>query len=135
MPAQSLPPAEARQAVDDKLASLWSAFQNKQTTYAANHGGRFWQGLRTHTVNPSDGDTALPNIGTTCPTDQQGDPWPVAIRNTPLEMSLQSDVYDGPLGTGYVATVYITLAGNTWTRAAQVGPETWRAYGWRQLTN
>jgi hypothetical protein len=125
--------AQIRQAVDDRLATLWTAIQNKEAAYMAAHNGRAWQGLVTHAVYPADGTTVLPTIGATCPTDQQGQPWPNAILTTPIEMAIQIDCYDGPQGTGYQATVYVTINGNTWARAAQVGPESWRQQGWQQL--
>lgn len=128
----ALTPAQIRQAVDDRLSQLWTAIQNKEANYAANHGGKFWQGLRTMSFTPADGATALPDIGQTCPTDQPGQPWPNAILTTAMEMALQIDVYDGPAGQGYQATVWVTIAGNTWTRTAQVGPEDWRTQGWTQ---
>jgi hypothetical protein len=125
--------AQIRDAVDARLANLWPAIQTRQATYAANHNGRYWQGLRTHSVNPAEGNTVLPNIGTTCPTDQPGEPWPLSIRQTPIEMAAVIDVYDGPLGVGYQANVFVAVLGNVYTRTAQVGPETWRTQGWRQL--
>lgn len=125
--------AEIRDAVDARLATLWTTIQSREDTYAAAHNGRYWQGLKTHSVNPADGATALPNIGLVCPTDQLGQPWPLAIRNTAIEMAIVIDVYDGPFGVGYQATVYVTVLGNTYFRTAQVGPETWRQAGWAQL--
>jgi hypothetical protein len=125
--------AEIRDTVDARLATLGTAIQSREDTYAAAHNGRYWQGIRTHSITPADGNTALPDIGTTCPTDQLGVPWPVAIRNTAIEMALQIDVYDGPLGVGYQATVYVTVLGNTYFRTQQVGPETWRQRGWAQV--
>lgn len=124
-------PAQIRQAVDDKLALLWAAVQARQDTYAANHGGKFWQGLVTHTITPADGFEALPDIGLACPTDQAGEPYPLAIRQTVMPMSLRLDVYDGPFGRGYVATVRVLIGGVLYERSAQVGPEAWRAVGWR----
>jgi hypothetical protein len=125
--------AQIKSAVDSKLAALWTTIQNKEAAYAAAHNGRFWQGLLTAFPYPADGATAFPTIGSACPTDQQGHPWPSAILTTPLEMAIQIDCYDGPLGQGYQATVYVTISGNTWTRTAQVGPEDWRVIGWAQL--
>jgi hypothetical protein len=125
--------AQIRSAVDAKLANVWTAIQNKETAYANAHNGRFWQGLKTHTIDPADGATALPTIGGACPSDQAGQPWPSAILTTPLEMAVQIDCYDGPGGQGYQATVYVTILGATWTRTAQSGPETWRASGWAQV--
>ncbi len=124
-------PAQIRQAVDDRLAALWSAIQTKEAAYAAAHGGRYWQGRRTHSVIPADGGAALPDIGVTTPTDQP-DPWPAALRQVAMEMALQIETYDGPAGVGYAATVFVRINGVVWERAAQVGPETWRQHGWRQ---
>lgn len=124
--------AQIEAAVDNRLANLWSAIQNKEDQYAANHNGRYWQGLRTMSFTPADGTTALPDIGQNCPTDQQGQPWPNAILTTPMEMALRIDVYDGPQGDGYQATVYVSIAGGTWYRTQQVGPETYRNQGWTQ---
>lgn len=122
--------AQIRHAVDAKLAALWTTIQTRQDAYAAAHDGRYWQGLRTHTITPVDGVKALPDVGNATPTDQPV-AWPAAILTTPLEMALQIDVYDGPAGQGYVATVQVDVLGQTYERAAQVGPEAWRAYGWR----
>lgn len=123
---------EVRQAVDNRLANLWNAIQAKEAAYLAANG-RYWQGLRTHSVAPADGATATPDVGTRTPTDQP-DPWPAAVRNTGMEMALRIDTYDGPLGQGYQATVWVAIQGEVWGRTAQVGPETWRAAGWRRVT-
>lgn len=123
-------PAQIRQAVDDRLASLWTAIQNKEAQYAAAHGGRYWQGRVTHSVIPADGATATPDIGTASPTDQP-DPWPLALRQVAMEMALRIDTYAGAQGNGYVATVFVVINGTVWRRAAQMGPETWRAHGWQ----
>ena len=104
--------------------------QAKEAAYAAAHGGRFWQGLRTHVITPSEGNTALPTIGTACPSDQPGQPWPAAILTTPIEMAIQIDCYDGPDGTGYQATVTVDVLGTTYSRTQQVGPETYRNAPW-----
>ena len=122
---------EIRDAVDAKLAGLWSAIQNKQDAYFLANG-RYWQGLRTHTIVPTEGNETLPSVGTTVPADQP-DPWPVAIRNQTLPMALQIDVYDSPQGKGYQATVLVKVLGQLYRRVAQVGPETDRASGWQAV--
>jgi hypothetical protein len=124
-----------RTAVDNRLTALWPAVVAKQDAYAANHGGRFWQGIRTHVINPSEGNTALPTIGTLCPSDQLGEPWPVAIRNLAIEMAVQCDCYDGPAGFGYAITVWVDVLGTTYARTQQVGAETWRTEGWHVVAN
>ncbi len=124
---------QIRDAVDAKLALLWATIQTREDTYAAAHGGRYWQGLLTNSTYPAEGIEVLPDIGTACPTDQLGVPWPVGIRTTPLPMALRIDCYDGEAGTGYQATVYVSVLGNIYSRTAQSGPETWRVQGWHQI--
>lgn len=123
---------QVQDAVDAKLATLWAAIQTKQDAYAAAHGGRYWQGLKTHTVTPADGTETTPDVGTRVPTDQPS-VWPSALRNTAMPMAIQIDVYDGVLGPGYTATVFVTVAGTTYSRTANSGPETWRTQPWAQV--
>ncbi len=122
---------EIKDAVDARLAALWTAIQTKQDAYFLAHG-RYWQGLRTHTILPADGDEALPSVGVSVPSDQ-ADPWPVAIRTATLPMSLVIDCYLSPEGPGYQATAYVTVGSQVYARTAQVGPETWRAQGWHEV--
>lgn len=124
---------QIKDQVDSKLATLWTAIQNKEAAYFSANG-RYWQGLRTHTVNPADGVEVLPNIGTSAPA-YQGDPYPTAIRNTAMPMSIEIHQYRTPAGVfGYQAWVYVTVLGETYTRSAQVGPESWRSFGWTKVT-
>lgn len=122
-------PQQIKDQVDAKAAQWLPALQNKADTYAANHQGRYWQGLRTHTVTPADGTETVPDVGTRTPSDQP-DPYPIGLRNVALPMALQVDVYDGPQGVGYTATLTVTISGQDYQRVAQVGPETWRARAW-----
>ena len=124
-------PAQIRNAVDTRLANLWSTIQTRQDAYHATHG-RYWQGRRTHTLDPADGTEVLPDIGTACPPDSE--PYPASWRSQTYPMSLQLDVYDGPQGKGYLALVQVTINGPAWRRIAQVGPETQRVRPWHQLT-
>lgn len=124
-------PAQIRNAVDDRLAQLWSTIQARQDSYHAAHG-HYWQGLRTHTLAPADGNETAVDVGVRCPSDQLGEPWPTAIRNLSLPMSLQINCYAGPAGEGYEAVATVTIGASTWFRVAQVGPETHRTFGWRQ---
>jgi hypothetical protein len=126
--------AQIKTAVDNRLASLWSAIQTKEDAYASVHNGRYWQGLKTHSIDPSEGNTALPTVGAACPTDQLGQPWPNAILTTSIEMAINIDIYDGPLGVGYQVTVTVAVLGNVYTRTQQIGPETWRNRVWQQVS-
>ncbi len=126
-------PAQIRASVDAKFDALKSAVQTKQTAYFATHG-RYWQGLRTHALTPNDGAETLPDVGATSPTDQP-DPWPSGIRGQALPMALVIDVYDGPFGHGYSATLDVTISGTTYRRIFNVGGETWRARAWTQVVD
>lgn len=117
-------------SVDARLLGLMAAIEAKQASYAAGQGGRAWQGLRTHTVNPSEGNAAPPTIGTASPADQPGEPWPAAIRSGNKEMALQCDAYRGPQGDGYQLVVWVDVLGVTYSRVLNVGPETWREQAW-----
>ena len=122
-----------KDAVDARLVTLLGVVATKQTTYAGNHGGHYWQGQRTHALNntPADGNTVLPDIGTGAPVGNPSDPWPLAARNTAIEMACQIDVYRSPIGEGYSATVWVDVAGTRYTRTQNVvGDETWRTVGW-----
>lgn len=86
--------------------------------------------MRSHTLEPSEGVESLPDIGTRCPTDQLGDPWPAGIRNVTLPMALEMLCYESPLGVGYVATCYVRVLGNLYRRSQNVGPESYRTAPW-----
>lgn len=122
--------AQIRTAVDARLTALWSTVTAAQDMYAAGHNGRYWQGLRSASTIPSEGNESLPDIGTRCPTDQIGVPWPAAIRNAVQPMAVASDVYDSPLGTGYVITVWVRVLGTLYARSQNVGPEQFRTQAW-----
>jgi hypothetical protein len=126
-------PAQIRSAVDTKLAALWAAVQSREDTYFANHG-RYWQGLKTHTVIPADGATATPDIGSAVPYYQAaGDAWPSGILTQSLPMSLDITQYQGPTGSGYVATVSVLITGHLWQRAQDSGAESYRTFSWTDM--
>lgn len=129
--------AIVRNAVDSRLATLWNIVQNRQDAYFATHQ-KFWQGLRSNSAditNPTAGTTATTTASNALaghPTDQN-ETWLdflAELNGLPIEMVLTIDVYNGPQGQGYVGTVRVGHNGVFYQRAAQVGPETWRAYGW-----
>lgn len=122
--------AEIRDAVDAKLATLWPTVQARQATYAANHNGRYFQLLPTHLILPADGlETALANLlakpSYQAESGADFGGWPAT-----LPMCLTIHQYDGPQGRGYAGICEVVVSGTTYWRAAQVGPETWRAFGW-----
>lgn len=119
--------------------------QSRQTTYAANHDGRFWQGLWTH------GDGSTPSYAqdtdtTTVPADRLDDAPALGVGETPRSWRQQDsgasglswpcririDVYDGPSGTGYVVTASIIYQGNIYAISRGFGPED-RDTPWHQV--
>lgn len=135
--------ARVRNVVDAELADLWqNQIVPRQDIYFANHG-KYWQGLRTGILtampdNPDDGTTTVVRIAPlvlTHPTDQI-ETWVDAgiDLGTSVPMILQIDTYDGPLGKGYVGTVWAMWDGNAFSRSQNRGPETWWTEDWRRLT-
>jgi len=49
-----------------------------------------------------------------------------------LGFSGRVDEYAGPSSKGWCLVIRLTRDGETWERCHHDGPETWRAYGWRE---
>lgn len=125
--------AEIRDAVDARLAVLWPKVKARQTTYAANHNGNFWQGIRFCAL-PADGGNGTPDLSLK-PTDQPTS-WADALPgdvNISEPMALSISVYAGPSGQGYTGTAEVTVAGVRYARTQNEGPEAWRQHGWRVM--
>lgn len=129
-------PAQIRQACDDAVTTAWTAITNRQDTFAAAHGGAYWQGYKSHSITPADGVAATPDVGTATPADLVGQPWPAAIRSSSLPCSLEIHRYQTPRdGWGWVAIVTVTINGNTWQKTQNgAGPETFRTQPWQQVS-
>lgn len=127
---------QLRTRVDNWLAAHWPTFTARQENYKTNRGN-YWQGLLTHTIvpehtNAADGDSIADRISIH-PTDQFED-WLTAFPEwdgVNIPAAVKCDVYDGPQGKGYCATLYIRHNGILYSRARNVGPESERTYGWR----
>jgi hypothetical protein len=128
---------EIKDIADSWLAARWPTVQSRQATYASNHGGRFFQGLRTHGTFPTDAVAALADLLDSHPTDQ-AETWNDAIAGLPANwpIALVMDVYNGPEGWGYVGHVfvYVSQLDRIYTRSQNVGSETWRTSPWREVT-
>lgn len=103
--------------------------------YTVQPHGNYWQGLRTHAIEP---EHVTAGFADTLPTEMGGSPsdqpvtWTAFIPeiNTTLPAAFVIDVYDGPQGHGYVASVYARYNGDLYSRSQNSGPETWRTVGW-----
>lgn len=121
---------QLRNRIDTFLTNHWNVVVTRENTYASNHGGKYWQGLISHSTIPTHtGAVVGDSVGdqfTLTPTDQNTswsdalpdfltDSWPAA---------LVIDTYDGPLGKGWVATVYVRYSGTIYFRVKAFGPDT-----------
>lgn len=127
---------QTRNRIDAWLFAHWPTFVARQENYLTNRGN-YWQGLLTHTVTPShttgnDADSIADRISIH-PTDQFED-WITAFpewSGVTLPAAVKVDVYSGPQGKGYCATIYVRFNGVLYSRAQNVGPESFRTYAWR----
>ena len=106
----------------------------RQEAYAANHGGRYWQGIATPSNLPDDG--ALVAADYTKKPHDQAERWTdiffgADVLPTNIPAQAQVDVYDGPQGKGWTVTLRGTKNGNLYWRTWNVGPETWREQDWQ----
>jgi hypothetical protein len=125
--------AEIKTAIENFQTTHGAKIVARQEAYAANHGGRYWQGIITPAVAPDDGASVVADY-TKHPTDQT-ERWTdvftganILPANIPCQIRV--DVYDGPLGTGWTVTLQGTKSGVLYWRTWNVGPETWRQTGW-----
>lgn len=127
--------SQVRTRVDAWLADKWPVLVARQETYFANHG-HYWQGVRTHTfdlnhTSQTDGDSSPDNLNSR-PTDVE-ESWTTlfpAWEGVSIPAVLKVDVYDGPLGKGWVATVWVAYNGTVYRRSRNVGPWTERTEAW-----
>ena len=132
---------QVRNRADDWLADRWGVVQARQAAYAAQHGGRYWQGLRCLSVEPLHTTASfadiVPDLLTSRPTDQ-AESWLdflPEIENVAIPAVVIFDVYENSDGWGYVATV-MTKHNDVIYRRSQngAGSETWRKEAWHVYT-
>jgi hypothetical protein len=122
--------------IDARLAPLWRHILTRQTIHYQMYD-KYFQGLSTHGDIPADGAEVLLDLHGASPTDQPtnwldflGDDLPES-----LPMALVIDTYDGPGGTGFVASVYVFANGNLYSRSKGIGPERARlTKSWHRVT-
>lgn len=137
-PTTSPSGAQTRAAIDAAVALHWTKIANWMNTYAAGHGGRFFQGLRSHTAVPANGLSAAPDRLSARPTDQAetlAALWGGAELPGLVPFALTVNVYDGPAGRGWEAVIEMVDNGQLWRRVVNSGPETWREQPWTVADN
>ena len=126
---------QLRTRVDAWLADKWPTIVARQQNYFANRG-TYWQGLRTHTIDPAhtngaDGDSIADRLAVH-PTDQFSN-WLNVFPEwdgVAIPCTVQCGTYGGPQGQGWVATIWIRFNGTLYTRSQNVGPESYRTQPW-----
>jgi hypothetical protein len=120
---------QIRDAIDARLAVLWPTLVSRQNTYFALRG-RYFQGLATHAVPPTDGNLVVADRLSARPDYQLEDWTAFGVATWTEAFSIEVHQYVGPLGAGWVAFARVTVLGQIYVRAKGQGPED-RDVGWR----
>lgn len=113
--------------IRNEFPTIANAIVNYQIAYFEENG-RYWQGIRTHEIAPTDGRTEVP-IKTRRPSDQAEDWSAISLPNS-MDVALEVHTYDGPNGKGYIIFGECIIDGEVWRRAINFGPETYRDSDW-----
>ena len=118
--------------LDTLLSDAAEQVATIQEAYRSAYG-RYWQGLRTHTIIPADGASAAPDL-TRKPLDQD-ESWSTFAFALPAETegALSVDVYQSRKGLGYLVNMDVVANGVRYRRSANFGPESrferdWKAF-------
>lgn len=118
---------QLRTRVDAFLAAKWPTIVARQDNFFANRG-RYWQGLRTHTIIPAHTNTITGDAVADRLADNPADAFENWLAAFPewegigLPCAVQVDSYESDAGKGWVATLYVTYSGVTYRRSRNVGP-------------
>lgn len=124
--------------VDAFLADRWPIVRDRQIAYYDAHG-RYWQGLKSNINIPAHTTTKygddFPDNLASVPTDQV-ETWMdflPEIDGVEIPAVLIFDVYSGPIGDGFVATIIAKYNDVIYRRSHNYGPETWKTIGWHTV--
>lgn len=123
---------QIRDAIDIRLVTLWSSIQTREAAYFASHG-IYWQGIKSHTVDPADGADVAPDNLSTKPYYQSTSWADIGGFPATFPATVIIDQYNGPSGFGYVATLRVVINSNTWQKSKQFGSESYRDQNWVNL--
>ncbi len=120
-------------AYDTIIVGLLSDIATYQTTYTASNGGKYFQGLETHSATPLD-DTAADLLDTRPPTKPTEPTWTdTGIINQNLPFSIQIHEYVAPTGNGYQVIFTADDGVDVWTKSQGYGVEALeRTWDWRK---
>jgi hypothetical protein len=121
--------------LNDFVTTAEALIVTKQADFFSSKGGKYYQGIWTHTdANlPADGATATP-VKTVKPTDQTDDWNSFGISfASKIPTAVSITYYNGPQGKGYVVHYKLLVLGEQWMRSVNTGPEDYRTHDWRKL--
>jgi hypothetical protein len=129
---------QMRNAIDTFVTNKWPTIVARQENYRTNRG-RYWQGLRTHATDPAhtsstDGSRLADQLNQ-APEDafqNWANVFPEWVSEL-LPACVWVDSYNSTAGMGWVLNVRATHNGIIWQRSVNVGPESGRTSGWRQV--
>lgn len=104
-----------------------SIIANETKYYAKNK--RYFQGLPSDTTTRSIAPALKQFNRLTKPSDQKETWIDFGLRDISVRGTYRVDVYDGPLGKGYVMGVRIKVDTSYYELRKNVGPETWNDTG------
>ena len=119
--------------IDALIDGLWPIWVQQQLAYREMTGGRYFQGLLTHSRTPAGDD--YPDRWLDHPTDQQYR-WADfgGLRLSPMSFAVRMDTYTGPEGPGWVACIRAVDRGQTWQCCINYGPEVSRNTDWEVVS-
>lgn len=126
--AQTPPPELA--AIDAEVDGWLPRLTLYQNNYAGQNGHNY-QMLWSHLSAPS--APSAPNNLLAHPDDQSTtgqDFWVTATMPATPTYRVRIDTYSGPTGAGYVTVLETVVAGESWLRFINNGPELWRESAW-----
>lgn len=121
-------------SIDVQVEALIPEVQSRQTSFAASHDGKFYQGMRTPEPIPKDGEQRT--LDKTLHPSDQAENWIDFGLTLPTQQKWAIDLvaYDGPDGKGYVLGAWVVEENKTKTRRWNFGPETGRNTAWIIVT-
>lgn len=119
--------AQVRAAVEAQIEARLPAITARQEQFFAARG-RYLQLLWTHSVDPAEGESTLPDrLADKIDEFAWSDlPWDLSD----LKMNVACDRYQSPLGHGWVLSIKAVANGVTYTRAVNVGPDASQEQDW-----
>lgn len=141
VPAQGIPLDTALDNASHRFDVLWDSFilQSELDWYAAN--GAYAQCIHTQRIPEN---TASGPVKEERPvTDVHNhhsfrescrDIFGPSNIDVNLPFAIATHTYNGPQGKGFVGQIWMGYEGAVHTMARNYGPETWRAFDWREVT-